>query len=447
MNMTRLAFILLFTVMLNSACINLENANPSNRRTFFKYFEGPYNLAASALELTPTGYVILGNINVNTTDTSFVQAVLLNIQPDGTLSEGIHYYPGGSGKSFKPVYNGTSLLGFIIVGDSLFIDPFAEQAGNVEIYSMRILQVDANFNAIGNLYISDTVATGNQIRVDFTGESVAVSGDGKIAILGTRKINPTAPSEPFLVGISADLRFSWYMPYTLVPGRTCINGRTLHYIHNKIFWTRSVSEVQGPFINSWVSLPVVQEGATFINDSPLGEFWQGGQYFLSNDITTANNPDFGFAITGTYSKSTDGSKGNIFFAQAHSNGSFIERSVRFFDLVLSANGNALADSTQSVIVDEGNAITSTSDGGFVIAGTITTVPSVLGKGGKDLVLLKLSAAGNLIWYRLLGGTGDDVPVAIKETDSGDLLIAGTHTLGNYSAIFLVRTDRNGELKN
>lgn len=116
-------------------------------------------------------------------------------------------------------------------------------------------------------------------------------------------------------------------------------------------------------------------------------------------------------------------------------------------MVLSADGTPLSDSTQSVTIDEGRAITSTRDGGFVIAGTIITVPGVLGKGGKDLVLIKLSAAGNMLWYRLLGGSGDDVPAAIKETPDGDLIIVGTHTLGNYSTIFLAKTDKNGELKN
>lgn len=444
--MTRKVYILLW-IALGTSCNNLENASPSDRRTFFRFYEGPYSMSAAAIELIPTGYAVLGNMAVNVTDTSFTQAVLLNIRHDGTLSGNIYYYPGGNGKSFKPLWNGTTLNGYIVAGDSVHIDPFAEQAANVEVYSMRILLLDNNFNIIQKLYISDSVATGNQIKVDFTAETVGISADGKVVILGTRKANLTAPAEPLLIGSSADLSTSWYVPYPLIPGRTGFNGRSILYLGEKIFWTRSLSEVQGQFINSWISLPVVQEGAAFINDSAIGEYTQGGQYFLSQDITTANNPDFGFGVTGTFSKTTDGSKGNIFFVQARANGTFIPESLRFFDMVLSAGGNALSDSTQSVTIDEGRAITSTRDGGFVIAGTLTTLPGVLGKGGKDLVLIKLNAAGNMLWYRLLGGIGDDIPAAIKETPEGDLIIVGTHTLGNYSTIFLAKTDKNGELKN
>ncbi len=440
-------YYILIYMLVVASCNNLDNATPSNRSTFFKFYEGPYSMSAAAVELTPTGYVVLGNMSVNIPDTSFTQAVLLNIRYDGSLAENIYYYPGGNGKSFKALSSGTALSGYIIVGDSVFVDPFAEQAANVEVYSIRILLLDNNFNTIRKLYISDEVATGNQIKVDFTAETVGVSADGKVVILGTRKANLTAPAEPLLLGSSADLSSSWYVPYPLIPGRTGINGRSILYLGEKIFWTRSLSEVQGPFINSWISLPVVQEGAAFINDSAIGEYALGGQYFLSQDITTASNPDFGFGITGTFSKSTDGSKGNIFFVQARANGTFIPESLRFFDMALSANGNPLSDSTLSVTIDEGRAITSTRDGGFVIAGTLTTLPGVLGKGGKDLVLIKLSAAGNMLWHRLLGGSGDDIPAAIKETPDGDLIIVGTHTLGNYSTIFLAKTDKNGELKN
>ncbi len=428
------------------ACTNLDNGRPANRATFVRYYEGPYNLTATALEVIPSGYVILGNIFVSLPDTSFVQAALLDIDLAGTLNGDIHYYPGGSGKSFKPIYNLGGLAGFVVVGDSVFINPFAEQAGNVEISSMRLLLVDDSFNAIGNFYLSDNTSTGNQVRVDFTGEAIAVNAaDGRIVVLGTRKANLTSPAEPFLLGIAPDFSSNWYLPYELIPGRTGINGKSIHYLGNRIFWTRALSEVQGSFINSWISLPVVEENSSFLNDNALGEYAEGGQYFLSEDLTVASNPAFGFGLTGTFSKSTDGSKANIFFARAFSNGTFVPGSLRFFDMSLSADGTPLADSTQSVVVDEGHAITATRDGGFAIAGTITTVPGVLGKGGKDMVLLKLDAVGNLQWYRLHGGSGDDIPVAIRETPDG-LLIAGTHTLGNYSTIFLMKTDANGELK-
>lgn len=430
-----------------AACNNLEDALPSGRSTFFRYYEGPYSLTAADVVITPSGYVILGNINVNTADTAFTQAVLINAGPDGNLLDDFHYYAGGSGKSIKPFYNTGTLAGYVVVGDSVYLDPFAEQAGNVEIISMRLLFVDAAFNTLQNFYLTDNTATGNEVRVDFSGEAVAVAPNGSIVVLGTRKANLTAPAEPFLLGIEPDFAHTWYMPYNLIPGRTGINGRSVQYINDKIYWTRSLSEVQGQFINSWISLPVVEKESAFVNDNALGEYTPSAQYFLSNDIAVASDPAFGFGITGTYSKTTDGSKGNIFFARALANGNFITSSLHFFDAALLTSNTPLTDSTQSVVVDQGLAITSTQDGGYAIAGTFTTVPGVLGHGGRDMIILKVNATGNLMWYRLHGGAGDDIPVAIKESPEGNLLIAGTHTLGNYSAIFLMKTNRNGELKN
>jgi hypothetical protein len=121
--------------------------------------------------------------------------------------------------------------------------------------------------------------------------------------------------------------------------------------------------------------------------------------------------------------------------------------MRFFDMSMLTKGILLNDSTLSESVDEGRAVTATRDGGFVIAGTFKTLPGVLGRGGKDIVLLKVSATGNLIWYRLLGGSGDDIPVAVRETPEGDLVVAGTHILGNYAAVFLLKTDPAGNMNN
>lgn len=439
------AHLLIF--LLVSSCSNLENASPSNRRTFMRFYEAAHHLTASALEVIPDGYVILGNLNVTTGDTAFTQAALLNISPDGSLVGNMHFYPGGSGKSFKPLFHNGQVNGYIIVGDSLFINPSAEQAANVEIYSMRLLFVDRHFNALQNFYLSDEVSTGNQIRIDYTGESVGISHDGKVVVLGTRKVNLNAPAEPFLLGISSAMDSSWFAFYSLIPGRTGINGRSIHYLGNQIFWTRSLSEVQGNFTNSWISLPVAVEGQAFINDSALGEYAAGGQYFISADIAVASNPAFGFGLTGTFSKSLDGSRGNIFFVRAYANGTFVPGSMRFFDMSMLTKGILLTDSTLSESVDEGRAVTATRDGGFVIAGTFKTLPGVLGRGGKDIVLLKVSATGNLIWYRLLGGSGDDIPVAVRETPEGDLVVAGTHILGNYAAVFLLKTDPAGNMIN
>lgn len=63
------------------------------------------------------------------------------------------------------------------------------------------------------------------------------------------------------------------------------------------------------------------------------------------------------------------------------------------------------------------------------------------------MLVKVDSQGNMMWAKTLGGSGDETVSAVRETSDGGLLICGTNRLGNYSTIFLIKTDKNGGLKN
>jgi hypothetical protein len=60
-------------------------------------------------------------------------------------------------------------------------------------------------------------------------------------------------------------------------------------------------------------------------------------------------------------------------------------------------------------------------------------------------LIKVDAFGEAIWQKTLGGSGDQVPSAIREMPSGEILICGTNTVGGFSSMFLIKTDSKGEI--
>ena len=103
-----------------------------------------------------------------------------------------------------------------------------------------------------------------------------------------------------------------------------------------------------------------------------------------------------------------------------------------------------SEQTNSISQDEGLALTATSDG-FVLAGALTSTPTV-GNGGKDILLVKLDAMGNLLWKRTMGGTGDETITSIRETSDKGLLMFGTNTINGLSSMMLIKTDENGEIK-
>ena len=80
---------------------------------------------------------------------------------------------------------------------------------------------------------------------------------------------------------------------------------------------------------------------------------------------------------------------------------------------------------------------------------------------NNVVLMKLSADGETIWYHLYGGNGMDIPFAIKSAQNGDILITGmsnsvTGDISGYSGppstnwdafdAFVLKTDSDGNLK-
>lgn len=62
----------------------------------------------------------------------------------------------------------------------------------------------------------------------------------------------------------------------------------------------------------------------------------------------------------------------------------------------------------------------TSDGGYIVAGWTDS----FGAGGRDALLLRLDAAGNVQWARVYGTTKDDVFNDVRETADGGLVAAG-----------------------
>ena len=75
------------------------------------------------------------------------------------------------------------------------------------------------------------------------------------------------------------------------------------------------------------------------------------------------------------------------------------------------------------------AVAATTDGGFIVAGyTTSTDGDVLGNhGGKDAWVFKVNKDGTIVWQKTLGGSANDVANAILLTANGDILVAGSTT--------------------
>ena len=85
----------------------------------------------------------------------------------------------------------------------------------------------------------------------------------------------------------------------------------------------------------------------------------------------------------------------------------------------------------------------TADGGFVIAGATDS----FGAGGTDAFLLKFDASGVLQWQRAYGGSGADYAESVRQTGDGGFIIGG-HTDSSGAGghdVWAVRLDASGDV--
>ena len=89
-------------------------------------------------------------------------------------------------------------------------------------------------------------------------------------------------------------------------------------------------------------------------------------------------------------------------------------------------------------------VTSTSDGGFAMAGYTRS----FGAGGSDILVLKLAATGELEWARTFGGTSHDYAYSVIQATDGGFVVAGyTKSFGAGGVdVLVIKLTTLGELE-
>jgi hypothetical protein len=149
-----------------------------------------------------------------------------------------------------------------------------------------------------------------------------------------------------------------------------------------------------------------------------------------SDITESLS---GFALIGT-KKSITGGDENIFVTRLRDNGEILGQ--KEFDFTTNDPLN------EPGLNDQGNSISLTTDGGFILLGTVES--GSVGNGRKDYWLVKINAIGEVQWKTNYGGPDDEEGASVRQTSDG-YLIFGTTNFGNLKKLMLMKVDRNGEL--
>ena len=91
---------------------------------------------------------------------------------------------------------------------------------------------------------------------------------------------------------------------------------------------------------------------------------------------------------------------------------------------------------------EGHSVQQTTDGGYIITGSIDLIGS--GYYTYDVFLLKTDHNGDSLWSNTFGGEDTDIGRSVQQTSDGGYIITGwTFPNSNYADIYLIKTDENG----
>jgi len=77
--------------------------------------------------------------------------------------------------------------------------------------------------------------------------------------------------------------------------------------------------------------------------------------------------------------------------------------------------------------DKGYSITTTNDGGYVLTGKTNSFDGDFGgmsKGGGDIFVIKLNSSGDIEWKKIFGGIGEDWGWSITTTNDGGYVLTG-----------------------
>ena len=181
------------------------------------------------------------------------------------------------------------------------------------------------------------------------------------------------------------------------------------------------------------------EVETIAHTHALSERWNktfGGIGYDSGS-SVQQTSDGGYIITG-----------DTFSFSAFS--SFVGRSADVWLIKTDSNGEEEWNKTFGKGSTEGgSSVQQTTDGGYIIIGGTNS----FGAGGYDAWLIKTDADGEEEWNKTFGGTNDERGSSVQQTSDGGYIIIGTmsYVIGGFHDVllfeinaWLIKTDADGE---
>jgi hypothetical protein len=305
---------------------------------------------------------------------------------------------GGSEYDWGRMIQQTSDGGYVVVGDT-----YSFGAGHFDIWLIR-MGVD------GDTLWTRTYGGTNEER----GYSVQETADGGFIIAGTTGSYGSGAYDVWLVKTDADGSQEWSQTFG---GSLWDWGWSAEEVIGGGYIITGYTESYGPGVSAVWLIRTDSEGALLWDETFGGS---SSEYGCSVQQTL----DGGFIVVGdTYSYGA-GSR-DIWLIKTDGNGDSL------WTRTFGGGGS-----------DGGSSVCETPDGDYVITGYTKS----FGAGQADVWLIKTDGAGDSLWTRTFGGSGDDHGCSVRLTSDEGYVVAGyTESRGaGDDDVWLIRADSHGD---
>jgi len=419
---------------------------PDTSKAFIKYYGGlKGHKAADVLQTSDGGYVIAG------TSTNEDIGDIIVIKTDAEGNEVWHKLLGKS--SYYDECGSIAMMpdgGYMVLGSSALKKNRIFDVNALEVtkdsVSMYAIRLSASGDTLWTKHYPNPSSV--YVQVGTFGSSVAVESNGDCLLAGM--VDSTAGSlvdlnvYAFIVDKNGKLlkvgatdmvplSYGAIGPNDIVSNATQAFGSGLPYEY-LITTSTAISGDYTPRL-----IPCRLNGIALLqNNAPTKSDWVEPTYYNAGRVARLTGQKY--ILVGT--KGSPPISSDIYVIKLSGNVSTKLQSWTYGDQSAGTK-------------DIGVSVISTSDGGYAILGTTNSV-AYTGDAAKldDVVLYKIDQNGVEQWHKVFGGRGNDSASGLIQTSDGGYVICGTITFGddvsnsgNSNAITLIKLNENGELSN
>jgi hypothetical protein len=391
-------FLLLTSVVLVLGSCRKEKITPEQANSFIKYYGKGGTQEAGNVALTPDG----GYVLVGTTDSYGDGKQILVIKTDKFGNEEWNKVLGGTGDDEGNWVIVSTNGNYIVTG--------AKSEGGAAITDVYVAELTTSGDLVGEK------TYGKAGKNDF-GTRIINTINGGYAIIGTSTDYTSAASAVYLLKLDTNRDTIWTAKYGSLVVQNFGTGIQQYY--DSIYITSAYTSIP----DMLVTTGRLQKNPYFYNPkSNIGKQKADPSVVNATDILIGSMVYKNKYVLGSTSNNT------IYIANIDSN-----------------EVNVYYKSFTTVAQSKASSFARTSDGGFVITGSVTNGDN------SDVLVIRADANANLIWVKTFGGAGNDAGASAIQTNDGSFVIAATISFGgngtgSNDVISLIHIDSNGELK-